>query len=778
MSSFAARIFCSSVSLAFAMTIAASAQEAQPPPVTPVADAPPMSEIEEIVVTVQKREQSLQDIGISVTAFSGDELNELGISSSVDIAAHTPNLRIGFPAGESQAPTVFLRGVGLNDFNANANPSVGWYTDDIYISQTNGQNFGLFDLERVEVARGPQGTLYGRNTTGGLVNFISKKPNHSESDGFFTASYGSWNRVELTGAYGAPITDTLAARVAATFRRADGYLENDFPGGSDGNEMGNWAGRGQLSWQPSETVSVLFNVHGAQNFADADQYEHVGTMDDSAGFAQCADTGRPIDTCVDAFGYRDDSGNERGAWNRDPANDVDAWGTWLKLEAELGEVTVTSLTGYEWLDKSAEEDTDGGPNRMLEIDWDSGGWQVTQELRAAYASERLTVVAGAYYSRERLDITNSADVFRDNRTAAELAGCPTGFDPFGLVCGVGSWVGDVIIVQRVETAALFGQAEYDVLDALRVVLGFRYTWEWRDFAEDNGFFREDPALCAAYLGDPTCHLFPHFEDDARFDEWSGKVGLEWRPREGALVFASVSRGFKSGGFNGGFVFSTDELSSFDPELLTAYELGTKLTLLERRAQLSLTGFYYDYNDMQVFTLVNSGGLPTQALDNASDAEVYGAEVELALFPVEGLELSLGVGWVESELIDFESFGGPDYSGNDLAMAPSVTLNGEIAYEHSLGAGMLRLSTDFSYQSSIFFDTPNNPLLREDAYGLWNTRAAYQFGGDNRFEVAVFARNLLDKNYLAYVGDLSSTFGALEQMWGRPRSGGLEATMRF
>jgi iron complex outermembrane receptor protein len=331
--SLASALLCGS--LAALTPLAASSQEEAPEPAEEAAP-PPLPAVEEIVITTQRREQSLQDVGISVTALSGDELEKLGISTSVDIAAQTPNLKVGLPAGEGNIPAIFLRGVGLNDFNQNANGSVGWYVDDVYISQVSAQVFPLFDLERVEVARGPQGTLYGRNTTGGLVNFVSRRPSHEEADGEFSASYGTWNRLELRGAGGGPITDTLAGRVALVYGDADGWIDNDLPGRGDTNDRNYWAGRGQLSFRPNESLSVLLNVHGGQNRAHAPQYEHQGLLPCGPG----------LPSRCDALGYTDPTGIEDGSYNLNGSFDIDTWGGLLEIEGDVGEVTLTSLTAY------------------------------------------------------------------------------------------------------------------------------------------------------------------------------------------------------------------------------------------------------------------------------------------------------------------------------------------------------------------------------------------------------------------------------------------------
>ncbi len=740
-----------SLAVAIALGIAPSrtlAQETEPAQAEEAVPAALPSGIEEIVITTQKRAQNLQDVPISVTAITGEDLTKLGIGESVDIAAQTPGLKIGFPSGETNTPAIFLRGVGLNDYNANSNGSVGWYMDEVYISQVTSQTFQLFDLERVEVARGPQGTLYGRNTTGGLVNFISVKPSHDEASGYASLSYGKWDAVKVEGAYGGPLTDTLAARLSLAYNRADGYITNDFPGGRDNNDTNNWAGRFALSWQPSDELAVLFNMHGAQNRSLSAQYEHQGTFTPAsvaAGMPELCSRSQieADDFCVDALGYRDTKNNERGEYNFEGDLDVDAVGGFLRLDAEVGDFSVSSITAYEWIDKTFEEDTDASPNQLIEIAYLNDGWEFTQELRLAREAENYHWQVGLYYLTERTRVDNFLDLL--------------------LAAG---FLSKTSYTQTDKSAGGFGQIEWDFTEKLRGTLGARVTWEKRTF--DESVKLEQPA--------PT-PLFT-IEDEKDFTEWSGKLGLDYRVVEDLLLYASVSRGFKSGGFSGAFAFDPAELEPFDPETLWAYEVGAKWDLLDNRLRLNVGAFYYDYKDIQIFTIENVAPLvAVTVLDNAGKAQIYGGEIEIEATPFDGLYVSFGSEFLHSELTEFESDDPTiDYEGNELVFAPGVSLNGRIRYELPVGPGTAALQTDFNYQDTVYFETANDPIISQGPYGVWNARASYAFQ-EGRYEVAAFAKNLLDRNYLTYSFPLSF-LGFNEQMWGHPRTYGIELTARF
>jgi iron complex outermembrane receptor protein len=267
------------------------------------------------------------------------------------------------------------------------------------------------------------------------------------------------------------------------------------------------------------------------------------------------------------------------------------------------------------------------------------------------------------------------------------------------------------------------------------------------------------------------------KDHVDFKEWSAKFGLDYRPVEDLLLFASASRGFKSGGFSGAFAFDPAELPPFDPETIWAYELGAKWDLFAKRLRLNAGFFYYDYNDLQVFTTVNvSPSVIITILDNAGTAQIYGSEIELEATPFAGLYIALGAEFLHTELTRYTNVAGIDYTGNELVFAPGVSLNGRISYERPVAEGSLILQTDFNYQDRVYFETANDPVLSQGSYGVWNVRIAYSFQ-EGRYETAVFGRNLLDRDYLTSAFPLSG-FGFNEQMWGHPRTFGVEGTVHF
>ena len=721
--------------------------------------------IEEVMVTAERRSQNLQDVPVSITALSGGAIEQLGLRTSVDVAAQVPNLTIKQSFAAS-VPQIFLRGVGINDPNANANGAIGLYVDEVNLVSPMALTFQLFDTERVEVLRGPQGTLYGRNTTGGAMNFISRKPTQ-EFEGYGTLAYGRFQSLRAEGSVSGPLGERAALRLAAIYENNDGFHSNRVTGRDDLGDLGRWAGRALLKLNPSDAVEVLLNVHGGRVRNHSTPFEFAGTVDPL--------TGGPCDyrvsPCTDFLGYRDGDG--------DPyAHDIDFegrtrfrnGGASARISVELGSLTLTSISAYEDTERNHREDADASPNNVLNTYFIDDSEQFSQELRLASSGDAtLSWIAGLFYSRETTDIHNRYDFFRGYRDLVESFGYPGGFDPDGTnPSGLTPFLVDQRFDQKATSYAAFVHTETKLSQRMSLVAGVRYTSEDRKIGQNTVF--DEPTF--------DIPLVDQFSDKTSFSAVSGKLGLNFKPVDNMLLYASVSRGFKSGGYNGALVFSADELQPFDKETLTAWELGAKSDFLDRRLILNGAAFFYDYDDLQLFTFTNVGGVPIQLLTNASSAELYGAEVELSARPSEALTLSLGAGLLHSELKDFRSEGGVNLSGNRLVLAPDVTLNGLARYEFALGntSSRLALQTDFRYQDKVYFSTSNNDLLAQPGYWLWNARVTL-LGAESRWEVAAQVHNIADKDYRTEAFDFSSAGWNL-YIFGMPRTYELSATVRF
>ncbi|MBN8606087.1 MAG: TonB-dependent receptor [Caulobacterales bacterium] len=767
------RKLCISAAVA---TIAAAAA-ALPLPAAAQDSAPAAEEdfgVGDIIITAQRREQNLQDVPVAVTAFSGDTIAELGITSSADIADIVPNVEIGLPAGDGNQPLIYIRGVGLSDTNSNNAGPNGVYVDEVYISSPGAQTFQLFDLERVEVLKGPQGTLYGRNATGGAINFITARPSY-DFETQASLSYGSFDTINAEAAIGGPISESVRFRLSGTSAQSEGYVRNLVTGERE-NGSDSFALRGQLALDITEDFDALISVHGGQVDVRAPQYRSLGLLDPDTGFTTpCAPAAIAANQCGNVLGYVSPQGFYDGEYDQSAPLEVENWGAAARLNWDLGGVTLTSISSYEDNDKTHREDSDASPNSILHIDYRVQSETFTQELRLSNSEGGVNWVAGLYYLHEDLNQDQTGDLFHDLRVltpdgGADTTGATTGGAPV--------LFSRTLNLQETEASAIFGQADFELTDTLRATIGGRYNSERKTFTAVAQL--EDDFVDGAPIPGGVLPLYA-FDNEASFENVSFKLGLDYDLSDDVMAYASVSTGFKSGGFNGGFLsFDAAEAAvqaqPFNEETLTAYEIGLKSMLFDGRMRFNAAAFYYDYQDLQLYTLVNTGAIPLVLLDNAANATIYGAEFEMIARPIDRLDITLNLGLLNTEITDFVS-AGTDYSSNQLALSPEVTFSGLVNYEIPLTPGLaLAVQPSFSYRSSQFFSADNNPLLQQDGYWLFDARIAL-LSEDGRWEAALFGRNLADEEYINYAVDLSD-FGFIEQFRGEPRMFGAELRLQY
>lgn len=742
--------------------------------------------IEEIIVTAQKREQNLQDTPISVTAFSGRMIEDLGIRQSVDITAQTPNFTVGYPNGDTGVPAMFIRGVGLNDFAVLNQGPIASYMDEVYVASNAAQIFQLLDLERVEVLRGPQGTLYGRNATGGAVNYYARRPG-DEWNGWGRAAVGEWNSTKFEGAFGGPITDKIGIRGALLKTDSDGWLKNEFTGNKQ-QGVDELAWRVLLEADPTDSFNLLLNVHGGETKSDAVQYRSLGTWPSALAFGDnCPDGAILRGDCVDVVGYSEHAdftnpftGDEssavpaydEGNYDFEDTNDTTFFGAALNMSLDFGpNMTLTSITAYNEVDDSRPEETDASPADTLTGVLGVEQETFSQEFRLSQMGEGWNWLAGVYYLNDQADDKTSFDLLRllrpfyvgvddvDFCGPLTPVGNPDGFCQFESVFEQISGT-----EQEIESVAIYGDATFDLSDAWHLSVGLRYSDE--TVKHKAQFFFDEPSA-----GTP---LITSSDEKTSFDNLSGRVVLDWNVRDDLMLYGSISTGFKAGGIQS----TTDGSFPYDEETLISYEIGYKWTAMGGSLRFNGSVFYYDYTDLQVFQFVNIGTppTPTSLLTNASDATSYGAEFEVQWVPFENLFVNMGLGLLDTEYKDFvDEIFGNDFSGNKIALAPAMNFNGLVQYNVPVDFGTFTFQTDWNYQSKVFFDSLNNDLLSEDAYWLWNGRIAWESRNED-WEVAAFGRNLADKKYMTYAFDLSF-FGFHEQMLGTPRFFGLEVTYR-
>lgn len=729
--------------------------------------------IEEVIVTAQKREQRLQDTPVSVTVFTGAMIEELGLRQSVDITAQTPNFSVGYPNGDNGVPAPFIRGVGLNDFGVLNQGPIAAYVDEVYISSNAAQIFQLLDVERVEVLRGPQGTLYGRNASGGAINFISRKPG-TELDGWARASIGNFGLSNIEGAIGGPLGDNAGVRFSLLKTDSDGWMKNGLTG-NDQQGIDDMAWRLLLDLQPSDALKLSMNIHGGQTNSDSVQYRHLGVWDELGN--QCADAAILAGQCIDILGYSENmpytlgDGTvvppapqyDRGNYDVEAENDSDFWGISLTASLQVGDYLITSITAFDDMDDVRPEETDATPNDLLTGVLSVAQESFSQELRVSRDLDNWSWLAGLYYLKDEADDHTSFDLLRLLRPLFVGADCtfaPAG-NPSGFCYDEFVYEFESGTQQEITSLSLYFDTSIDLTEAWQLSIGLRYTDEEIDH-KTTFFFAEPSADNPSMPGFPTAA-------NTDFNNLSGRLVLNYTMSEDLMFYGGITTGFKGGGIQS----TSDGISLYDEENLLSFEAGFKAILGDGNVRFNGSIFRYDYRDLQVFAFVIVNGIGFSTITNAADAEIYGAELELQWAPVENLFVNLGLGLLNTEYKDFVIPSG-DFSGNEITMSPELTVNGLIQYDVPLAsAGTLVFQLDFNYQDEVFFDALNNPLLSEEDYWLYNARVVWT-SPDEKWDVAAFGRNLGNQEYMVYAFDLSF-FGFHEQMLGTPRSYGIEVS---
>jgi len=718
--------------------------------------------IEEIVVTAQKREQSLQEVPIAVSAFSGTALQDHHVSDVMDLNQLAPSLQV--KADDNAAnPKVFIRGVGLNDFNPNTASAVGIYADGVYIGSPLAQMGQFFDVDRLEVLRGPQGTLYGRNTTGGAINIITRKPTQQlEAD--LNVEAGRFDSLNVEAAAGGPLAkDVLAGRIAVNVVQDDGYTFNRLTGHT-GNDTDRWAARGSLSFTPSSTFDALVQVrYGKTDGGSILAYNRslLPATDEARGpDGLCLPGFYRSGECTDIAGYANTSSNlYQGDYHLEGKDKVETSGASATLTWNLGSMSLISVTGYDHADRSDLEDTDAGPNDVITANYRAKQSVYSEELRlqSTDTGSKTFWVGGLYYAHDDLDTDSYLDVLRVFRPGFITPDNPNGFAPEFSV-GVFGYP----YSQTTTSWAGFGQVDYSFTDQLTGTIGLRYSHDSKDFHYTS----------TAEFG--TIEIFT-LDNSKDFSSVSGRLGLQYRLNDAANLYVSYNRGYKSGGFFGGQTIEPNDLAPYDDEKVDAYEIGAKTQWLDNRMHANLSAFYYDYKDLQVYTLILRGAITVQNYTNASNARIYGAEAEFSVTPVDGLDLSLFGSWLDATYEDFQS-AGQDYSGNRLPNAPRTSLTASAKYGWAAFGGTLAVQADATYRSKVFFDTSNKERLSDEERTFVDARVGWTSPGQS-LEFGVWGRNLFDETNISDIIPIEGLGFDLFAM-GQPRTAGVYVRYKY
>lgn len=746
------------------------------PDATPPANQSQSLGLDDIIVTATRRSENLQDVPLSVSAISSAQLATRGVSLTNDLAAIAPNVNVNTQYGETQ-PNFTIRGVGVaNEFNVNAASPVAVYVDEVYKSFrfTHGQS--LFDLERVEVLRGPQGTLFGRNTTGGAINLITRKPALDGFNGYVSAGYGNYDRYKVEGAAEfTAVPDQLGFRIAATRTKQDGFFKEVDPAGSlrgssSYQSVDSYAVRGSVRAKIGEHLEI--NLSGQYGFDDPigpARYALGIVPNGTGGFTDFSGYSRFSDPLVHNDGefHMDEMGKFRTK-SRSAILNL-AWNNG-------GAVTITSVTGYTSGLFNLEDESDGGPNSVVGINYLAKTRDFSQDLRLNYDSDSFKAIIGVYYGKDRLRADNKLGFFGflpDATSAADFNG--GGLDPTrpGTSFRVRQTYG-----QDRNSKAVYGEAKYVFSPAIDLTVGLRYTDDRIKYVDGN-------SVVYSSFGSSGGPLFPLFSDlnqKAGSKKLSGRAILNYNFTDDIHAYVSFSRGQRSGTYNGFAYAASSQVYFVPPEQLDAFEGGIKSRFFDNRLQVNAAVFHYDYKGQQVQEIRGVVGFLTSV-----DAKVSGAELEVLGRPLPGLTLRGSLGYLDTKYAGGTVISGIDIGGNQLPFAPKYTANAGFDFTAAeFDKGKVILSGEMQYSGSFWYDIFNNDQppppgftrqreLRQKGYALLGGRISFV---NEDFTVALWGKNLANKKYFPAGYNIEGGTGLDMLVRGAPRTYGVEATVRF
>jgi iron complex outermembrane recepter protein len=736
------------------------------------------AQVEDIVVTAERRKENLQDTPISITALNQRALRERSMTDLGNLAYAVPNLQLttaGQGSGGGNFAQIFIRGVGQGDFNLTKDPAVGVYVDGVYLARAPGALLELLDIERIEVLRGPQGTLFGKNTAGGAISVITKQP-EGNFTGVAELRAGTYGRTEISGSFETPvIPDQLALRVSGISRRQDGYYERLLAAPNDhrtvdGNGVGTHSGRLTLSFTPSDELTITVAGDGTLERHTGTDYQAVNI------FADAPNIELYNRVVLAPMGQRYDSAyvapRPWTTYSTTPSfNNADIWGVSGTLNWELGPLTLKSITAFRDLNVATRTDGDGTPFDVVASDGivvDQS--QFSQELQATGTlfEDRLDWVVGLWYFTEHAEEEQVAKQLVGLFEALEAAPpgsiapppmapgmppptcpAPPGTMPDPCLGGPGN-MNNLRYEQtrhRYRTLdgrsyAAFAHLSFRLIDQLSFTAGGRYSREEKDFT-----YTEVRPL------QNNRRTIDNAQATPAWNVFSPKLGVEFRATDDLMAYGSWARGFKAGGVNGRAT-RTDLFTSFDPEELTTYEVGVKSDWFERKLRFNLAGFFSRYADIQILrNTVDAQGAFIAIEENAGDANIIGFEAEVSAAPVKGLTLSAGAGYTHFEftslLPQMAPPGTPSITlDNQLPYTPEFVANVSTAYTLSLGAaGQISVRADFGYSTSYFTDIDNVLEVQQPSYFWLNARAGYG-PSDGSWEVFAAGTNLTDQAVIA------------------------------
>jgi len=715
--------------------------------------------LEEIIVTAERRSESLQDIAASISAVTGSKLENLGVRNVNDLQNFIPGLMV---KSSTIGTTKFnIRGVGQSPDDITVESGVGVFVDDIYLPRMGAASSAFHDLERVEVLRGPQGTLYGRNTAGGSVNFITKKP-AEELEGKFSAEVGNLDTYNFKGYLSGPLVeDKLFAKASIISLNSGGYMVNNFTG-NKGNGVDTLAGRFGLRFVASENIEISMTADFERSEPNPTMF-NIGPEDGYLSFVHQLFNdlaGFPI------FGGEPATNFYETNVDNDGFEKLDTWGTMLRADVSYDAFDAAYIFGYRESELMLDTDRDLSTLSLLneahdeESSWGSAEARFTSNPKGSLALDgKLEWTVGLYYFWE--DGTRQTDFYNDDGVALATGGAFDGRATLRFNQSI-----------KTNAYAAFGQSTYSITPSTRLTAGARWTKE-----EKTGGIATsvtDP-LGGAIFGPPNNggiidEIFDT-ETTRKWNDVSLKFGFEQDLGDDALLYTTYSEGFKSGGFNGTSSTQAVAETGFDPENVTSYEAGIKASF-NNRLNINLSLFKMDYNNLQT-AIVSGGGTPFVL--NAS-ADIKGAELEVTAIPVENLLVNISVGYIDSKFTEFQN--NPDAIGTRVNGIPEWKYSIDATYGIDVGAGEMTLQGDYSWEAATTTISQIGVRAPElKSRGLLNFRLSFVPEGE-KWEIAGWVRNVADTEYWHATGAAvasTSPEGAQSRLPSSPRTYGLSLT---
>ena len=741
---------------------------------------------ESIEVTAQKRNENISDVGIAITAFSGEQLEALGLESSTELIAFTPGVSLAGDIGGQRA--IFnIRGVVQNDYADLAEAPVAVYVDGGYLASTQAQTFGLFDVARIEILKGPQGTLFGRNATGGLVNTITAKPT-ADTEGYAEFTAARFEQYRFEGAISGEITDGIYGRFSGFTNQQGEILENIYEdgaapdtrlgsvgGGEDGYNDDTKAFRAQLLFDIGEEGSLLLSGNWSDTTKSEGPYQVVNTTEikDADGnvidVIYAADDPLGCDTiqagvCVDGnfngdpfrpvqggdFNGNFDPDGSGNKVNKDFAfddqNKIKSKGLAATLDYAFESFDFFAMSDYKEFKRTVGLDSDQTASPELIFQSNSTIEQFSQEFRFSGESADLKWVGGLYYLSIDTDYSQG------------LAGSPTTFF-------LGGEENNTLVSLETESYSVFGQIDYSLTDDLVLVGGLRYTREDKDFV--GNVYQNENTNDRVIEIDTTTTSLETLVDSNDQNLWSAKLQLEYSVGN-SLYYAGINRGVKAGSFNaplqGGF-------SLYEPEELTAFEAGLKHSFMQGSGVFNANVFYYDYSDYQSFSWVNNAGVVSN-----EEASFSGVELEVFLTPTDSLDVMVNFSYTDAVVEDLEVASGY-FADTTPPFTPEYQASAMLRYNWDAFDGNMAAQLSANYQSETFHNARNFTAHEIDRYATADTRLTW-VDAEDKWLIAAYIDNLFDSDHELIGFDVTGFYGTSQISYAKPRTYGVTVRRNF